>query len=81
MSVGVAALQGSDGQSIDLVFAQADAAAYRAKRSGGGRVCIYDNSIDVVVTKREGEGVEVNGEAAESDAADSGAARARAADR
>ncbi len=40
--MGVAALEGSGGQSIDLVFAQADAAAYRAKRSGGSRVCVYD---------------------------------------
>jgi two-component system, cell cycle response regulator len=55
LSLGVAALEGSGGQSIDLVFAQADAAAYRAKRSGGSRVCIYDPAIDVVVTKGEAQ--------------------------
>ena len=49
LSMGVAALEGSGGQSIDLVFAQADAAAYRAKRSGGSRVCVYDAAVDVVV--------------------------------
>jgi len=53
LSLGVAAVEGSGGQSIDLVFAQADAAAYRAKRSGGGQVCIFDRSIDPVVTGRE----------------------------
>jgi two-component system cell cycle response regulator len=54
LSLGVAAVEGSGGQSIDLVFAQADAAAYRAKRSGGGQVCIFDPAVDVVVTGRDG---------------------------
>ncbi len=49
LSMGVAALEGSAGQSIDLVFAQADAAAYRAKRSGGSRVCVFDAAVDMVV--------------------------------
>jgi two-component system cell cycle response regulator len=53
LSLGVAAVEGSGGQSIELVFAQADAAAYRAKRSGGGRVCIFDRTIDPVVTGRQ----------------------------
>jgi diguanylate cyclase (GGDEF)-like protein len=48
LSMGVAALEGSAGQSIDLVFAQADAAAYRAKRSGGSRVCVFDPAVDMV---------------------------------
>ncbi len=52
MSMGVAALEGSGGQSIDLVFAQADAAAYRAKRSGGSRVCVYDPAVDLVMPTR-----------------------------
>jgi diguanylate cyclase (GGDEF)-like protein len=53
LSLGVAAVEGSGGQSIDLVFAQADAAAYRAKRSGGGQVCIFDRTIDFVGSRRE----------------------------
>jgi diguanylate cyclase (GGDEF)-like protein len=56
LSLGVAAVEGLGGQSIDLVFAQADAAAYRAKRSGGGRVCIFDRTIDLVVTGHEDGG-------------------------
>jgi diguanylate cyclase (GGDEF)-like protein len=52
LSMGVAALEGSGGQSIDLVFAQADAAAYRAKRSGGSRVCVYDPSVDMLMAMR-----------------------------
>jgi hypothetical protein len=50
--MGVAALEGSGGQSIDLVFAQADAAAYRAKRSGGSRVCVFDPAVDMVMAMR-----------------------------
>jgi diguanylate cyclase (GGDEF)-like protein len=56
LSVGVAALEGTGGQSIDRLLAQADAAAYRAKRSGGGRVCVFDPSIDVVQTAGVGAG-------------------------
>jgi diguanylate cyclase (GGDEF)-like protein len=52
LSMGVAALEGSSGQSIDLVFAQADAAAYRAKRSGGNRVCVFDSAVDLVMPVR-----------------------------
>jgi two-component system cell cycle response regulator len=77
MSLGVAALEGASGQSIDLVFAQADAAAYRAKRSGGGRVCIYDSTIDVVVTKPAGEGAEGEG----GDSSERGDAKSAAAGR
>jgi diguanylate cyclase (GGDEF)-like protein len=40
-SVGVAALDGSSGGSVDRLLAQADEAAYRAKRLGGNRVCVY----------------------------------------
>jgi diguanylate cyclase (GGDEF)-like protein len=80
MSLGVAALEGATGQSIDLVFAQADAAAYRAKRSGGGRVCIYDSTIDVVVTKPEGEGAEGEGGDA-SDGSEGGGTKSVAAGR
>jgi diguanylate cyclase (GGDEF)-like protein len=47
VSLGVAALEASGGQSIDGLLAQADAAAYRAKRSGGSRVCVYDRTIDL----------------------------------
>ena len=52
LSMGVAALEGASGQSIDLVFAQADAAAYRAKRAGGSRVCVYDPAVDTVLPIR-----------------------------
>ena len=52
LSVGVAALEASGGQSIDGLLAQADAAAYRAKRAGGGRVCVYDRAVDVTLPVR-----------------------------
>ncbi len=58
LSMGVAALEGSGGQSIDLVFAQADAAAYRAKRSGGSRVCVYDPTVDMVMPTRSDQTAE-----------------------
>ncbi len=58
VSMGVAALEGSGGQSIDLVFAQADAAAYRAKRSGGSRVCVYDPAVDMVMAEKMAENVD-----------------------
>jgi two-component system cell cycle response regulator len=48
MSVGIASLDGSDDQSSDVLLANADAAAYRAKRLGGNRACIFDIAVDVV---------------------------------
>jgi two-component system cell cycle response regulator len=53
LSMGVAALDPSDGQSIDRLLAQADAAAYRAKRSGGSRVCVFDEKADSLNLARD----------------------------
>jgi diguanylate cyclase (GGDEF)-like protein len=50
VSVGVAALGASAGASVDVLLAQADAAAYRAKRLGGNQACLYDDAIDLVTT-------------------------------
>jgi two-component system cell cycle response regulator len=47
MSIGIASLDGWDGQSGDDLLANADAAAYRAKRLGGNRVCLYDGALDM----------------------------------
>ena len=47
MSIGIASLDGWDGQSGDDLLANADAAAYRAKRLGGNRVCLYDDALDM----------------------------------
>ena len=51
LSLGVAALsaEGWAGKSADVLLAQADAAAYRAKRAGGSRVCVYDSAFDPVL--------------------------------
>jgi diguanylate cyclase (GGDEF)-like protein len=50
MSMGVASLGvASAGASVDLLLAQADAAAYRAKRQGGDRACVYSSELDFVV--------------------------------
>ena len=46
MSIGIASLDGSDDQSTDVLLANADAAAYRAKRMGGNRACIFDSELD-----------------------------------
>jgi two-component system cell cycle response regulator len=46
MSIGIASLDGWDGQSGDDLLANADAAAYRAKRLGGNRVCLFDGALD-----------------------------------
>jgi two-component system cell cycle response regulator len=48
MSVGVAALETSERRTGDALLAEADAAAYRAKRSGGNRACIFDSTLDLV---------------------------------
>jgi two-component system cell cycle response regulator len=49
MSVGIASLGRSDhDESSDALLADADAAAYRAKRLGGNRACIFDSALDVV---------------------------------
>ena len=47
MSIGIASLEGWDGQSGDDLLANADAAAYRAKRLGGNRVCVFDGALDM----------------------------------
>lgn len=48
MSVGVAALVASQDRTEDSLLAQADAAAYRAKRSGGNRACVFDSALDLI---------------------------------
>lgn len=53
MSIGIAALGGSDDQSSDVLLANADAAAYRAKRLGGNRVCVFDAKLDSVMSRRQ----------------------------
>jgi two-component system, cell cycle response regulator len=50
VSLGVAAFGPADAVGFDEMLARADAAAYRAKRSGGGRVCAYDPASDGVPT-------------------------------
>jgi two-component system, cell cycle response regulator len=58
MSIGIAALGGSADQSSDVLLAEADAAAYRAKRLGGNRVCVFDGELDSVMSGgRQKEGV------------------------
>ena len=51
MSIGIASLGGSDDQSSDVLLANADAAAYRAKRMGGNRACIFDGGLDSAVPR------------------------------
>jgi two-component system cell cycle response regulator len=46
ISIGIASLGGSEGQSSDVLLANADAAAYRAKRLGGNRACVFDSALD-----------------------------------
>ncbi len=48
MSVGVAGLGSSEERTGDALLASADAAAYRAKRLGGNRACIFDSTLDLV---------------------------------
>ncbi|HSY40711.1 MAG TPA: diguanylate cyclase [Polyangia bacterium] len=50
MSIGIAPLGRSDDQSSDAILAGADAAAYRAKRLGGNRACVFDSELDVVAS-------------------------------
>jgi diguanylate cyclase (GGDEF)-like protein len=52
LSIGIAALGGSADQSSDALLADADAAAYRAKRLGGNRVCVFDGELDSVISRR-----------------------------
>jgi len=47
MSVGIASLDGSKDHASDVLLADADAAAYRAKRLGGNRTCLFDCQLDV----------------------------------
>jgi two-component system cell cycle response regulator len=49
MSLGIAALGGVGDQSGDALLANADAAAYRAKRLGGNRACLFDGGLDLAV--------------------------------
>ena len=51
MSIGIAPLGESDDQSSDVLLANADAAAYRAKRLGGNRACIFDSELDSAVPR------------------------------
>ena len=48
ISIGIASLGGSEGQSSDVLLANADAAAYRAKRLGGNRACVFDGELDLM---------------------------------
>ncbi|HTB61648.1 MAG TPA: diguanylate cyclase [Polyangia bacterium] len=52
MSIGIASLGGSDDQSSDVLLANADAAAYRAKRLGGNRACVFDSELDLMMPPR-----------------------------
>jgi diguanylate cyclase (GGDEF)-like protein len=53
MSIGIASLGGSqDAHSSDVLLAYADAAAYRAKRLGGNRACVFDSELDLVAPPR-----------------------------
>jgi two-component system cell cycle response regulator len=48
MSVGVARLGVAEKQTGDVLLAEADAAAYRAKRLGGNRACVFDSALDPI---------------------------------
>jgi len=52
MSVGIASLASSKDEPVDVLLANADAAAYRAKRLGGNRACIFDSALDLVIPPR-----------------------------
>jgi two-component system, cell cycle response regulator len=51
MSIGIASLGGPNDQSSDVLLANADAAAYRAKRLGGNRACVFDGQLDSVMSR------------------------------
>jgi diguanylate cyclase (GGDEF)-like protein len=50
VSIGVSCLDAQDAKAFDTLFERADAAAYRAKRSGGDRACSYEAAIDARLT-------------------------------
>jgi diguanylate cyclase (GGDEF)-like protein len=58
MSMGIASLGGSNEQSSDVLLANADAAAYRAKRLGGNRACIFDSELDLMMPPRRQQNAE-----------------------
>jgi two-component system cell cycle response regulator len=58
MSIGIASLGGSNDRSTDVLLANADAAAYRAKRLGGNRACVFDGELDVMMPPRRQQNAE-----------------------
>ena len=76
LSVGIASLGPSNDQSSDELLGNADAAAYRAKRLGGNRVCLFDSELDQVMPTRRRE---IAGGAPENASRDRGAGPQNAA--